>query len=204
MEFDWVFAVLISASLLAAAFNAAFSVGGAMIVLAATALWFTGMASAEVSIVHDGKASAVVVTAEKPSQVAAYAVEELVSHIEKATGQRLPVAVETSIPEGCSSRIFVGVTQAALKQGIQPDQLAPEESVLRTVGSDLYILGKELSLEGAAQQEQLQVVLEGYEPPFDQRVSKLQITPDPGVIEVNVHPHASWKYLVANTTMLYE
>lgn len=36
MEADWVFVVLVCASFLAAAFNAAFSVGGAMIVLAAT------------------------------------------------------------------------------------------------------------------------------------------------------------------------
>jgi hypothetical protein len=35
MEIDWVFVVLVAASFLAAAFNAAFSIGGAMIVLAA-------------------------------------------------------------------------------------------------------------------------------------------------------------------------
>ena len=48
-----------------------------------------GTASAKVSIVRDGKVRAVVVTAAKPSEVAAYAAKELVYHIEKATGQRL-------------------------------------------------------------------------------------------------------------------
>jgi uncharacterized protein (DUF2126 family) len=47
------------------------------------------------------------------------------------------------------------------------------------------------------------VALEGYPMPFDPRVAKLSVTPDPGVIEVNVQPAASWRELVANTTALY-
>jgi uncharacterized protein (DUF2126 family)/transglutaminase-like putative cysteine protease len=48
------------------------------------------------------------------------------------------------------------------------------------------------------------VVLEGYPPPFDYRLKQLQVTPDPGVIEVNIHPAHSWDELVANITGLYE
>ncbi len=50
----------------------------------------------------------------------------------------------------------------------------------------------------------LEVVLEGYEPPRDPRLQILQVTPDPGVIEVNVHPAKDWKSLVANTEELYQ
>jgi uncharacterized protein (DUF2126 family) len=50
----------------------------------------------------------------------------------------------------------------------------------------------------------LPVVLEGYEPPHDDRLLRLQVTPDPGVIEVNVHPARSWPELVDTTTVLYE
>jgi uncharacterized protein (DUF2126 family)/transglutaminase-like putative cysteine protease len=59
-------------------------------------------------------------------------------------------------------------------------------------------------IAGAANDLGLKVVLEGYEPPRDPRLSILQITPDPGVIEVNVHPAASWRELIDTTETLYE
>jgi uncharacterized protein (DUF2126 family)/transglutaminase-like putative cysteine protease len=48
------------------------------------------------------------------------------------------------------------------------------------------------------------VRVEGYHPPRDARLERVQVTPDPGVLEVNIHPSASWKDLVATTTALYE
>lgn len=50
----------------------------------------------------------------------------------------------------------------------------------------------------------LTVRLEGYQPPSDSRLERIQVTPDPGVIEVNVHPARSWRELVSNTLGLYE
>jgi len=59
-------------------------------------------------------------------------------------------------------------------------------------------------VERTAQVLDTPVVIEGYEPPRDSRIQKLLVTPDPGVIEVNIHPASNWQDLVANTTALYE
>jgi uncharacterized protein (DUF2126 family)/transglutaminase-like putative cysteine protease len=48
------------------------------------------------------------------------------------------------------------------------------------------------------------VVLEGYEPPRDHRIEKIVVTPDPGVIEVNVHPSKSWAELNDTYGKLFE
>ncbi|MEK7322789.1 MAG: transglutaminase family protein [Pseudomonadota bacterium] len=59
-------------------------------------------------------------------------------------------------------------------------------------------------LEDTAQSLELPIVLEGYEPPRDLRLQRLLVTPDPGVIEVNIHPAHTWDELVINTLTLYE
>lgn len=60
------------------------------------------------------------------------------------------------------------------------------------------------AVEVVAEKLKIPVILEGYTPPYDSRVEKFAVTPDPGVIEVNVHPATNWKTLVSNTHALYE
>ena len=67
-----------------------------------------------------------------------------------------------------------------------------------------YVLELLSAVEQVAEHHSLAVVLEGYEPPSDPRIAQFKVTPDPGVIEVNVQPAANWKTLVANTVSLYD
>ena len=59
------------------------------------------------------------------------------------------------------------------------------------------------AIESIADKLSIPVILEGYTPPYDSRVEKFAVTPDPGVIEVNVHPASDWHTLVKNTHALY-
>ncbi len=100
-------------------------------------------ANGRLLIVDNGEAAAVVVTAGNPRPVAEYAAMELAGHVEKISGVRLPVAREPEIPEGYATRLFIGMTNAAHEMGIDADALKPEEFVMRSAGSDLYIVGAE-------------------------------------------------------------
>ena len=60
------------------------------------------------------------------------------------------------------------------------------------------------ALENTAARLKMPILVEGYPPPYDPRLRVIKVTPDPGVIEVNIHPAANWRELVENTVALYE
>ena len=60
------------------------------------------------------------------------------------------------------------------------------------------------AIEDVAAERKQKVMLEGYPPPFDPRLQTFSVTPDPGVIEVNIHPAATWNETVRNTDIVYE
>ncbi|MGD1807226.1 DUF2126 domain-containing protein [Dapis sp. BLCC M126] len=60
------------------------------------------------------------------------------------------------------------------------------------------------AIEDTAKQLKIPVIVEGYTPPGNSGIDGFQVTPDPGVIEVNIHPAENWDELVEITTSLYE
>ncbi|MBF0277561.1 MAG: transglutaminase family protein [SAR324 cluster bacterium] len=60
------------------------------------------------------------------------------------------------------------------------------------------------SIEKTANSLKLPIRLEGYEAPKNNNLLQFKITPDPGVIEVNIHPSQNWGELVKTTEILYE
>jgi uncharacterized protein (DUF2126 family)/transglutaminase-like putative cysteine protease len=58
--------------------------------------------------------------------------------------------------------------------------------------------------EKSAAELGVRVHIEGYAPPHDPRMNVIRVAPDPGVIEVNIHPAKSWEDCVAITQAVYE
>ena len=108
----------------------------------------------------------------------------------------------------------------AAKRAIPKTNVAPREVVktalcIEARNGHLYVFMPPLALledfvalvsaiESTAQALERPVRLEGYTPPDDPRVAKFGVTPDPGVIEVNIHPASNWQELEHNVQALYE
>ncbi len=60
------------------------------------------------------------------------------------------------------------------------------------------------AIEDTAEHLSMPVIIEGYTPPYDPRINNIKVTPDPGVIEVNIHPAHNWAELVEHTNAVYE
>jgi len=93
------------------------------------------------------------------------------------------------------------IIHTALCVQVRNDKLYIFMPPLTRLESYLELLG---CIEKIATREKIPVVFEGYEPPKDPRLQKLMITPDPGVIEVNVHPAKSCNDLIKTISSLYE
>jgi uncharacterized protein (DUF2126 family) len=110
------------------------------------------------------------------------------------------------------------LTRTALCVEVRDPQRANGPAAERSLGGQsrvLYVFMPPLAyledylellsaVEATAAELQMKLVLEGYPPPRDPRLRLLQVTPDPGVIEVNIHPASDWAELVDHTEFLYE
>jgi uncharacterized protein (DUF2126 family)/transglutaminase-like putative cysteine protease len=94
-----------------------------------------------------------------------------------------------------------GIVRTAL--GIEPRH-GRLHVFMPPVGSTEDYLDLIAAIEETASTLKTTVVIEGTPPPSDGRLNHIGVTPDPGVIEVNMHPAHSWDELVKQTTVLYD
>ena len=114
-------------------------------------------------------------------------------------------SVENAVPRKIRSKPGIvsprEVVKTALGVEVRDGHLYVFMPPLRFLEDYVALLG---AVEAVASRLSVQVVIEGYPPPRDPRLRVLNVTPDPGVIEVNVHPASSWTELVDITRILYE
>jgi uncharacterized protein (DUF2126 family)/transglutaminase-like putative cysteine protease len=117
-----------------------------------------------------------------------------------AGAQRFPGASGPTEPPGPQQSIpgLVGTALCVEPRGQHLNIFLPP---LRHVEHYLNLVA---AIEDTARATGTPVRMEGYTPPSDHRLRKLEVTPDPGVIEVNIHPAGSWSELRDNTLGLYE
>ena len=119
-------------------------------------------------------------------------------------GYRDPAKIKPQFP-GCTNRPAANGTEKLIRTALcveaREGRLRIFMPPVETIEGYLELVS---AIEATAHELQMPLQLEGYTPPFDPRIQVLKVTPDPGVIEVNIHPSASWQELNFNTTALYE
>lgn len=104
---------------------------------------FSLCAQADITLVSERGARAIIVTADHPTRVVRYAAEELVHHVEKATGVILEVRTESEAKIGALPHIYLGNSRAVHEEGIDVERLAAEAFVLRVKNDAVFIAGND-------------------------------------------------------------
>jgi len=120
---------------------------------------------------------------------------KLKGFIKKAQSRRKKMEKKTIAPD--PSGVFV---RTALNVEVRDGKLYVFLPPLNHTEAFLDLVA---SIEAVAKKLKVKVVLEGYEPAHDLRLDVIKVTPDPGVIEVNIQPATTWKELSDNLLTLY-
>lgn len=128
----------------------------------------------------------------------------------ESVGMRLPLS-DLPKPEKFISEVQPSFDATPIRP-IEPIPLAPDNSIqlaltvevrqetvhifMPPIGSARSYADVLTAIEATAEFLDCPVVIEGYAPPQNQGIQGFQITPDPGVLEVNIHPADNWPDLV--------
>jgi uncharacterized protein (DUF2126 family)/transglutaminase-like putative cysteine protease len=122
-----------------------------------------------------------------------------------ALGKRKPSKAATTAKHGKPGKVSTGAPREVIKKALC---VQPRDGRLHVFLPPTDLLEDFISLiaivESTSRALGMPVRLEGYGPPDDPRIGRFAVTPDPGVIEVNIHPAADWDELKHHVETLYE
>jgi hypothetical protein len=95
-----------------------------------------------VELVRDGKAVATIVIPADDLAVESYAAQELQYHVKASSGAELPIASESK-PIQAGPHVYLGHCKAAAAAGVDPSALPGNAYIVKTVGDDLFICGRD-------------------------------------------------------------
>ncbi len=110
-----------------------------VVLLALAILWQSPAAALE--LVRDGKPLASIVIPAQASPVESYAAKELQYHVQASTRAQLPIFGEGNEPAG--PHVVLGNCKAAVLAGVKPSDLPGNGYRIKTVGSDIYLAGRD-------------------------------------------------------------
>jgi len=94
-----------------------------------------------VTLVEQGRARSVIVAARDDPPAVQFAVKDLQTYVEKATGAKLPIQDSPAAPDG-TARILVGAG-AARAAGVALPEFRPEEFLIRVQGDTVVLAGQD-------------------------------------------------------------
>lgn len=116
--------------------------GAAALCLLAGCATRKGRVATDIVAADAPRARAEIIIPDKPLPVETYAADELRYHIRKATGVTLEVRPESKrSPNG--AHIYLGACEKTKQSGIDGAGLEANARIIRTIGSDLFIAGRD-------------------------------------------------------------